>query len=374
MPCPRCGHKDIMGSKVTILGKSPEVVPGVRTGDVIAFSHYCPKCSLLEESSTETPDELARLDQRWDSVPELEQSVVWNETSDPFEPCVATVDGQEYVILMRVPHEHARAFYEVEAAREAWSVRELQRQIGALLFEGARSAALPRHAAALRAPRSQSRSRDPDAAPRTTRRPSPSLRLHRRRSEEPWSSLSQLGLDRGKDFVGVTTDRFATGGAFGTPRDLLGPASFHHRVPLNAGRVDVRFATGGALRCELKSRIAAARSMRRASRLDDPGEVFARTTVHVDGRREGHEDGWQPIGDGYVVEDVSELLHHAPCQEMIDVDRKLHPPEPILDALTDAAVRRARTRSPSVRGDRRRGPTGIATLRVLLRDLVITVL
>jgi len=40
-----------------------------------------------------------------------------------------------YVVLMRVRNDQARAFYEIEAAREAWSVRELERQIGALLFD-----------------------------------------------------------------------------------------------------------------------------------------------------------------------------------------------------------------------------------------------
>ena len=36
---------------------------------------------------------------------------------------------------MRVRNDQARAFYEIEAAREAWSVRELERQIGSLLFD-----------------------------------------------------------------------------------------------------------------------------------------------------------------------------------------------------------------------------------------------
>ena len=40
-----------------------------------------------------------------------------------------------YVVLMRVTRPEARAFYEIEAARECWSVRELERQIGALLFD-----------------------------------------------------------------------------------------------------------------------------------------------------------------------------------------------------------------------------------------------
>jgi predicted nuclease of restriction endonuclease-like (RecB) superfamily len=40
-----------------------------------------------------------------------------------------------YVILMRVSNPTARAFYEIEAAREAWSTRQLERQIGSLLFD-----------------------------------------------------------------------------------------------------------------------------------------------------------------------------------------------------------------------------------------------
>ena len=42
------------------------------------------------------------------------------------------------VALPRLDAHHndrARAFYEIEAAREAWSVRELERQIGSLLFD-----------------------------------------------------------------------------------------------------------------------------------------------------------------------------------------------------------------------------------------------
>lgn len=36
---------------------------------------------------------------------------------------------------MSVDKPQARAFYEIEAARESWSVRELKRQIASLLFE-----------------------------------------------------------------------------------------------------------------------------------------------------------------------------------------------------------------------------------------------
>lgn len=40
-----------------------------------------------------------------------------------------------YLVLTRVTKETARAFYEIEAARECWSVRQLERQIGSQLFE-----------------------------------------------------------------------------------------------------------------------------------------------------------------------------------------------------------------------------------------------
>ena len=40
-----------------------------------------------------------------------------------------------YLVLMRLENPSARAFYEIEAARESWSSRELERQAASLLFE-----------------------------------------------------------------------------------------------------------------------------------------------------------------------------------------------------------------------------------------------
>lgn len=40
-----------------------------------------------------------------------------------------------YRLLMKVEHEPARTFYEIEAAQGTWSTRELERQIGSLLYE-----------------------------------------------------------------------------------------------------------------------------------------------------------------------------------------------------------------------------------------------
>jgi predicted nuclease of restriction endonuclease-like (RecB) superfamily len=40
-----------------------------------------------------------------------------------------------YLVLLKVKDDSARSFYEIEAARESWSVRQLERQIASLLFE-----------------------------------------------------------------------------------------------------------------------------------------------------------------------------------------------------------------------------------------------
>jgi predicted nuclease of restriction endonuclease-like (RecB) superfamily len=40
-----------------------------------------------------------------------------------------------YVLLLKVEKAEARAFYEVEALRHGWSVRQLDRQISTLFYE-----------------------------------------------------------------------------------------------------------------------------------------------------------------------------------------------------------------------------------------------
>ncbi len=46
-----------------------------------------------------------------------------------------TLAWSHYLVLLRVDRTEARSFYEIEAARESWSVRELERQVAALLFD-----------------------------------------------------------------------------------------------------------------------------------------------------------------------------------------------------------------------------------------------
>jgi hypothetical protein len=46
-----------------------------------------------------------------------------------------TLSWTHYLILLKVTNPAARSFYEIEAAREDWSSRELERQVASLLFE-----------------------------------------------------------------------------------------------------------------------------------------------------------------------------------------------------------------------------------------------
>lgn len=56
-------------------------------------------------------------------------------TASPVLGAVFPLSWSHYVKLMSVEKPHARAFYEAEAIRGGWSVRQLDRQIGAQFFE-----------------------------------------------------------------------------------------------------------------------------------------------------------------------------------------------------------------------------------------------
>ena len=74
---------------------------------------------------------LRELPEEMGSIAPQKSSTLWS-LSAPFPP---TLGWSHYRVLMRVQNELARAFYEIEAARESWSVRELERQVASLLFE-----------------------------------------------------------------------------------------------------------------------------------------------------------------------------------------------------------------------------------------------
>lgn len=50
----------------------------------------------------------------------------------PFPPALS---WSHYLTLIRIQDDRALAFYEIETAKQSWSVRELERQVASLLFE-----------------------------------------------------------------------------------------------------------------------------------------------------------------------------------------------------------------------------------------------
>lgn len=68
--------------------------------------------------------------------------VVENEKDINFDNSVAkiqlprfTLSWSHYLILMRIKNIEARSFYEVEAAQQQWTVKQLSRQVGSSLYE-----------------------------------------------------------------------------------------------------------------------------------------------------------------------------------------------------------------------------------------------
>lgn len=64
--------------------------------------------------------------------PEIWTTVLSKFQAPEFPPFLT---WSHFLVLMKVENPRARAFYEIEATRESWSVRDLERQIAAMLFE-----------------------------------------------------------------------------------------------------------------------------------------------------------------------------------------------------------------------------------------------
>lgn len=62
-------------------------------------------------------------------------NTVYQIQNAPATPHKFVLSWSHYLVLMRVKDENARSFYEIEAAKENWSVRWLQRQVGSSLYE-----------------------------------------------------------------------------------------------------------------------------------------------------------------------------------------------------------------------------------------------
>ncbi len=94
-----------------------------QNGSVIPeeLGQYKKGSALLSQSSVPAASEKgsALLSQRQDAAPVI------------FPPLLSWT---HYLTLMRVDNPQARAFYEIEAARESWSTRELERQVASLLY------------------------------------------------------------------------------------------------------------------------------------------------------------------------------------------------------------------------------------------------
>lgn len=66
---------------------------------------------------------------------EIRSTVLTKLMSDKQVFFPTSLSWSHYMVLIRVEDEQARAFYEIEAVKESWSIRELERQISSLLFE-----------------------------------------------------------------------------------------------------------------------------------------------------------------------------------------------------------------------------------------------
>ena len=69
------------------------------------------------------------------SASEIRSALLSKSTHGLGQLFPASLGWSHYLALMRIENPQARTFYEIEAAREVWATRELERQIASLLFE-----------------------------------------------------------------------------------------------------------------------------------------------------------------------------------------------------------------------------------------------
>lgn len=99
--CPRCANSDVLASKTTLVGKSDEAVPGVRSDDVVAYSYYCPRCGLFEEASTLDGNALDALMRRWEPPnAHLQREIAWTRAAQASDVFEADVDGHRWTLRL----------------------------------------------------------------------------------------------------------------------------------------------------------------------------------------------------------------------------------------------------------------------------------
>ena len=66
---------------------------------------------------------------------ENKQDTNWSNTVATIQLPRFTLSWSHYLVLMRIENIEARSFYEIEAAQQQWSVKQLARQVGSSLYE-----------------------------------------------------------------------------------------------------------------------------------------------------------------------------------------------------------------------------------------------
>src|SRR4030043_1129609 len=88
----------------------------------------------VQEQKFQAPSEKSEIVSRKSSIQQTvsRKFTIPQTVSDEFEPMLS---WSHYCELLKVDEPLARSFYEQEGVQNNWSVRELKRQINAMLFE-----------------------------------------------------------------------------------------------------------------------------------------------------------------------------------------------------------------------------------------------
>ena len=98
------------------------------------YSKYGISYTLCTKSQNDKSATLSRKSDSIGSTPQtkLAQTEIVHSVDEIHK---FTLSWNHYQILMRADNPQARSFYEIEAAKQQWSVRQLQRQVGSSLYE-----------------------------------------------------------------------------------------------------------------------------------------------------------------------------------------------------------------------------------------------
>ena len=73
--------------------------------------------------------------EKCDNTIENKQDTNWSNAVATIQLPRFTLSRSHYLVLMRIENIEARSFYEIEAAQQHWSVKQLGRQVGSSLYE-----------------------------------------------------------------------------------------------------------------------------------------------------------------------------------------------------------------------------------------------